>query len=148
MLQKHYIMLTNPCQYQPWLLPYCPRHFFPLRGPIPYVVRDAARRGMWRSRARLPYTLHSKNNVKSMDILHEVRDATPARGLQFHTGLRKAARSIDRTAFALYTLIILDMSKKSTIPADDNRISVFLTINSLFIITGKSVANAEVNPFC
>ena len=33
-------------------------------------------------------------------------------GLQFHTGLRKVARSIDRTAFALYTLIILDMSKK------------------------------------
>ena len=43
-------------------------------------------------------------------------------GLQFHTGLRKATRSIDRTAFALYTLIILDMSKKSTIPAVDNRI--------------------------
>ena len=42
-------------------------------------------------------------------------------GLQFHTGLRKAARSIDRTAFALYTLIILDMSKKSTIPAVDKR---------------------------
>ena len=28
-------------------------------------------------------------------------------GLQFHTGLRKAARSIDRTAFALYTLRML-----------------------------------------
>ncbi|MCR5107665.1 MAG: hypothetical protein K6B28_05825 [Lachnospiraceae bacterium] len=34
-------------------------------------------------------------------------------GLQVHTGLRKAARSIDRTAFALYNLIILDMSKKT-----------------------------------
>ena len=74
----------------------------------------------------------------------EVTDSTPLyaplekqrkiNGLQFHTGLRKAARSIDRTAFALYSLIILDMSKKSTIPAVDNRIAVLLTINRLFII--------------
>jgi hypothetical protein len=49
--------------------------------------------------------------------------------LQFHTGLRKAARSIDRTAFALYTLIILDMSKKSTIPAVDK--GHYISVNKI-----------------
>ena len=56
-------------------------------------------------------------------------------GLQFHTGLRKAARSIDRTAFALYTIVIFDMSNKNpTIPAVDNRVAVLRAINKMFII--------------